>query len=47
MAENAEYKQGSMDISEHEKTFEGFVRLTIRTVFVILAILVFLALFRT
>ncbi len=47
MAENAEYKEGSMDISEHEKTFEGFVRFTIRSVFVIIGILIFLALFRT
>ncbi len=36
-----------MDITEHEKTFEGFIRFTIRSVYVILAILIFLALFRT
>jgi hypothetical protein len=47
MAENAEYKEGSMDISEHEKTFEGFIRITIRSVIAIFAILIFLALFAT
>ncbi|GAB4385725.1 aa3-type cytochrome c oxidase subunit IV [Albidovulum sp.] len=40
----AEYKHGSMDISEHEKTFHGFIRFATRAVIVILAILVFLAL---
>ncbi len=47
MAENAEYKEGSMDITEHEKTFRGFIRITIRSVIAIFAILIFLALFAT
>ncbi len=44
MAEQ-EHKHGSMDITEHQKTFEGFVSWTIRTVVVIFVIVIFLALF--
>ena len=43
----AEHKHGSMDISAHEKTFDGFVKLTIRMVIVIFAILIFLAVFNS
>ena len=42
-----EHEHGSMDTSSQEKTFEGFVRITKIVVIVIVAILVFLALFRT
>ncbi|UWQ17971.1 aa3-type cytochrome c oxidase subunit IV [Jannaschia sp. M317] len=42
-----EHKPGSMDITEQEKTFEGFVTFTKWTVIAILALLVFLAIFRT
>lgn len=41
----AEHKHGSMDITEQEKTFEGFVTWTIRVVVVCIAIAVFLAIF--
>ncbi|MCI2395807.1 aa3-type cytochrome c oxidase subunit IV [Aliiroseovarius sediminis] len=36
---------GTMDTSEHEKTFEGFVKISARAVAIFLAILVFLAIF--
>jgi hypothetical protein len=39
----AEYEPGKMDITEQERTFEGFVRWTIRTVMVILIGLILLA----
>ncbi len=39
------HKHGSMDITEQEKTFAGFVVLTQRVVIVIFAVLIFLALF--
>ena len=41
----AEHKHGSMDIGEQEKTFDGFVTWTIRTVVVILVAVVLLAMF--
>jgi hypothetical protein len=41
-----DHKHGKMDITEHEKTFAGFVTVTKWTVIVIIAVLVFLALFR-
>lgn len=40
----AEHKHGSMDISVQEKTFDGFITFTIRTVIVILVAVVLLAL---
>ncbi|SFJ03706.1 aa3-type cytochrome c oxidase subunit IV [Jannaschia pohangensis] len=42
-----EHKHGSMDTSAQEKTFAGFMSVTKWTVIAILAILVFLAIFRT
>lgn len=42
-----EHKQGSMDITEQEKTFEGFMKWTINSIIVIFFIAVFLAIFRT
>jgi hypothetical protein len=39
----ADYEPGSMDITEQERTFEGFVRWTIRTVIVIIVGLILLA----
>ena len=39
----AEHEPGNMDITEHERTFEGFVRWTIRTVIVIIVGLILLA----
>ncbi|SEN02268.1 aa3 type cytochrome c oxidase subunit IV [Palleronia salina] len=40
----AKHSHGSMDISEQEKTFNGFVRWTVRTVVVIIVALILLAL---
>ncbi len=40
----AEYKHGTMDIADHEKTFEGFVKFVTRSVIGIFVFLVFLAL---
>ena len=39
-----EYKHGSMDIRAQEKTFEGFVRLSVWVTGISIAILVFLGL---
>ena len=41
----AEHKHGSMDIEVQEKTFDGFMSFTTRSVVVILFILVVLAVF--
>ncbi|MHA6324885.1 aa3-type cytochrome c oxidase subunit IV [Roseivivax sp. CAU 1753] len=41
----AEHKHGEMDITTHEKTFEGFVTLVTRIVIVILVAVVLLAIF--
>lgn len=43
----AEYKHGSMDIKAQEKTFAGFMRWTVNSVIVILAVLVLMAIFLT
>lgn len=40
----SEHKHGSMDITSQEKTYEGFLKTTTRTVIVILVLLVLLAL---
>ena len=40
----AEHKIGTMDTKVQEKTYEGFVKFTIRSVIAILVFLVFLAL---
>lgn len=39
----SDYKPGSMDITEQHKTFDAFVRLSVRTTIVILVALVLLA----
>lgn len=41
-----EFKPGTMDITEQEKTFAGFMTFTKWTVICIIGVLVFLALFR-
>ena len=41
----AEHKHGKMDIEDHERTFEGFVKAAGWSVVLILLFLVFLALF--
>ena len=43
----ADYKPGSMDITEQEKTFEGFVQWVKWGVIVSIAILIFLAVFNS
>jgi len=43
-ADMADHKHGEMDIRAQEKTFDGFVRFSVRTTVVILVALVFLAL---
>jgi hypothetical protein len=43
----AEHKHGSMDITEHEKTFDGFVRWSVRVAAVSIGILIFLAIFNS
>jgi hypothetical protein len=40
----AEHKHGSMDTRAQEKTFDGFMRFTVWTVGIVIAILIFLAL---
>jgi hypothetical protein len=41
----SEHKHGSMDYSVQEKTFEGFINFTIRSVMVILVLVVIMAVF--
>ncbi|MGH1412681.1 MAG: aa3-type cytochrome c oxidase subunit IV [Pelagimonas sp.] len=41
----AEHKHGSMDISVQEKTFDGFINFTIRSLMAIFVIVVILILF--
>lgn len=41
----AEHKHGSMDITTQEKTFEGFINFVIRSILVILALVIFMAIF--
>ena len=43
----AEYKHGSMDITEQEKTFDGFLRWSVRVAAVAIGILIFLAIFNS
>jgi hypothetical protein len=42
-----DYKHGEMDISEQEKTFSGFMRMTVNVAIVCIVILLFLAIFAT
>jgi hypothetical protein len=46
MAEN-EHKPGEMDITEQEKTFDGFVRWSVNIGIICIVIVVFLAIFAT
>ena len=39
----AEHKHGSMDIRGQEKTFEGFMKFTVRSVIAIIVVLILLA----
>ncbi|MGB8621355.1 MAG: aa3-type cytochrome c oxidase subunit IV [Paracoccaceae bacterium] len=40
----ADYKHGSMDVEDHEKTFEGFVRVATWVAGLCIVTLIFLAL---
>lgn len=40
----ANYKHGSMDIKEQEKTFDGFIKFAIWTACVCISVLIFMAL---
>jgi len=40
----AEHQHGSMDYRDQEKTYEGFIKFTVKSVFVIIGILIFMAL---
>ena len=44
MGENS-YKHGEMDVTDHHKTFDGFIRWSIRVGAISIGIVVFLALF--
>tara|TARA_E500000081_G_C6097306_1_gene335789 strand:+ start:682 stop:843 length:162 start_codon:yes stop_codon:yes gene_type:complete len=44
-ANMSEYQEGSMDISEHRRTWAGFVKLTQITIISVVVLLVLMALF--
>ena len=41
----AEHKHGTMDITQNQKTFDGFMRYVVRTSIAVIVVLVLLALF--
>lgn len=43
----ADHKHGEMNIETQEKTFEGFMRFTTKTVIVIIALIIAMAIFIT
>lgn len=43
----SDYKHGEMDVTEHEKTFEGFLKASTRVVILSFAVLIFLAIFNS
>lgn len=43
----AEHERGKMDITDHEKTFEGFIRFWVYVFGASLLIVIFLALFNS
>jgi len=42
-----DHKHGEMDIRDHERTFEGFLRFAMYVVLVAVAILIFLAVYNS
>ena len=42
-----EYKHGSMDIEDHEKTFQGFIKGVIWVAGISIGVLIFLAIFNS
>ncbi|MDP7149772.1 MAG: aa3-type cytochrome c oxidase subunit IV [Paracoccaceae bacterium] len=43
----ADHKHGEMDIAEQERTFDGFIKFSVRGAIVSIAVLVFLAIFNS
>ncbi|MCR9108350.1 aa3-type cytochrome c oxidase subunit IV [Marivita sp. XM-24bin2] len=43
----AEHKHGTMDITAQEKTFDGFIRWSVRVAVFSIAVLIFLAIFNS
>lgn len=43
----AEHKHGDMDVQDQEKTFDGFMRWTMRTVIAIIVLFIWMAIFIT
>jgi len=43
----ADHEPGSMDITDQEKTFDGFIRWSIRVAAISIGILIFLAIFNS
>ncbi|ABG32906.1 aa3-type cytochrome c oxidase subunit IV [Roseobacter denitrificans] len=43
----AEHKHGEMDIEAQEKTFDGFMRWSMRTVIAIIVLIIWMAIFIT
>jgi len=41
----AEHKHGEMDITENQRAFDGFITFTARSIVVIFAVLIFMAIF--
>ena len=41
------YEHGTMDVSEQEHTFEGFIRWSVRIIVASIAVLIFLAIFNS
>jgi len=41
----AEHKHGTMDTADQERTFDGFIKFSIRVSVISIAVLVFLAIF--
>ena len=44
MADHGEYKHGSMDIREQERTFAGLIRMSAWDVVIAIGVLIFMAL---
>ena len=43
----SKFEPGTMDVSEQEKTFEGFLRWSVRIIVASIVVLIFLALFNS
>ena len=47
MADDSNYKHGEMDITEQEKTFDGFIKWSTNVAIISILIVIFLAIFAT